>query len=1122
MVSSSSPSRSSAHPSFPLALPTLQRASLRPDFPYFEIRLARKLSASLSQALTSFSAGELSAIGLIGKLSLAIIQQHLSSGASPLADLDEFLLNRLGERSAEDALSGALKRFPTSLTYKNPSHLPAYSYLTPGPALPRHDYYYSLILVLIAEQNPSLLAKDGMFTDPVLRQLPAFNRFSVALQDFFSSRPALAPNNKTLIDFLLEPARSHPHSLFDQLNFIRNHWSSMIDPALLRDLNQQLDRLKEERKPGPPGPSRPGNPLGHLVGNDLVDHDQVAFTPDQDWMPRVILLAKNIYVWLDQLSREYRRPITRLDQIPDQEFIKMTSRGINALWLIGIWKRSPASRKIKHACGNPEAIASAYAIYDYAIAPDLGGDAAYSQLSSQADKFRVKLAADMVPNHVGLDSRWVIDHPDWFLSIDHPPFPSYTFDGMDLSSDPSVSIFLEDHYYDKSDAAVVFKRRDNRSGDVRYIYHGNDGTSMPWNDTAQLDFLNPKVREAVIETVLQVASKFPIIRFDAAMTLSKKHYQRLWFPEPGTGGAIPSRADFSLSKDQFSASMPNEFWRVLVDRAAETEPDTLLLAEAFWMMEGYFVRSLGMHRVYNSAFMHMLRDEKNEAFRELIINTLEYDPQILKRYVNFMNNPDEETSVAQFGSGDKYFGTCLMMSTLPGLPMFGHGQIEGLSEKYGMEYKQAYHDESPNQELIDRHQKELSPLLHKRYLFSEADQFILYDLVTHENEIDGNVFVYSNRTDDEQALIVYHNQWGDTRGWVSRSTPVNRCSIDLLSGLGVSPADGDYLIFKDQISGLEYLRSLSELASQGMFLELGAYKYHAFIDFRTVNDQDGILSNLEKSLNGRGTESIERAKKFVRFSRLREPITSLLSEWQFRSAPELNKVPSAKRINSEHLSEKTLEAGQDFIKVLLALLPDLSLDSEAFSRAYQKRISCVQSLHRSSLGDCFGSEMIYFLPWALFADLHVELQNEALEILLSIAVNVIKEFFDFDDSPQDFIASKLALMLDLTPHLHDMTPIPVAMAEFWFAKSFTRHFLNVHEYQSQQWFHKESMESLISLSYGLLFIEGCIENCGYAPNPGQEETLISYFTEISNALAKSQFQVNRFLAILSDQQGKRH
>ena len=145
----------------------------------------------------------------------------------------------------------------------------------------------------------------------------------------------------------------------------------------------------------------------------------------------------------------------------------------------------------------------------------------------------------MVPNHMGIDSRWVIEHPEWFLSLAEPPYPAYTYTGPDLSSDPRVGIVLEDHYWDDSDAAVVFKRFDRATGDERYVYHGNDGTSFPWNDTAQLDFLDPAVREQVIRTILDVARRFPIIRFDAAMVLAKKHIQRLWWPEPGTGGGDP-------------------------------------------------------------------------------------------------------------------------------------------------------------------------------------------------------------------------------------------------------------------------------------------------------------------------------------------------------------------------------------------------------------------------------------------------------------------------------------------------------------------------------------------------------------------------------------------------------
>ncbi|MCK7519200.1 MAG: hypothetical protein MZV64_16500 [Ignavibacteriales bacterium] len=57
----------------------------------------------------------------------------------------------------------------------------------------------------------------------------------------------------------------------------------------------------------------------------------------------------------------------------------------------------------------------------------------------------------------------------------------------------------------------------------------------------------------MIQTILEVARKFPIIRFDAAMTLTKKHYQRLWFPQPGTGGDIPSRADSAMTKADFDA-----------------------------------------------------------------------------------------------------------------------------------------------------------------------------------------------------------------------------------------------------------------------------------------------------------------------------------------------------------------------------------------------------------------------------------------------------------------------------------------------------------------------------------------------------------------------------------------
>ena len=121
----------------------------------------------------------------------------------------------------------------------------------------------------------------------------------------------------------------------------------------------------------------------------------------------------------------------------------------------------------------------------------------------------------MVPNHTGLDSDWVLHHPDLFISTPWPPFPSYSYHGMDLSDDPDIEIKIDDHYYDRTDAAVTFRRTDKRTRETQYIFHGNDGTSMPWNDTAQLDILNPSTRQAVIQQILPVARSFSIIRFDA-------------------------------------------------------------------------------------------------------------------------------------------------------------------------------------------------------------------------------------------------------------------------------------------------------------------------------------------------------------------------------------------------------------------------------------------------------------------------------------------------------------------------------------------------------------------------------------------------------------------------------
>lgn len=289
-------------------------------------------------------------------------------------------------------------------------------------------------------------------------------------------------------------------------------------------------------------------------------------------------------------------------------------------------------------------------------------------------------------------------------------------------------------------------------------------------------------------------------------------------------------------------------------------------------MEGYFVRTLGMHRVYNSAFMHMLRNEENEKYRLLIKNTLVYDPQILKRYVNFMNNPDEKTAVEQFGKGDKYFGICTLLSTMPGLPMFGHGQIEGYSEKYGMEYYRPYWDETPDQGLVDHHSTTIFPLLHRRKVFAEVENFRLYDFWSDGGFVDENVFAYSNFFQGHAALVVYNNRFGDSSGWIKQSAPYlvkdgNEGQLhqsDLADALQLHGNHDDLVLFRDNNSKLWFLRKLGEIRERGMHFDLQAYSHQVLLDFQVVSGPQ--FNTLFEIYNGQGIADLGGALEEIDFA----------------------------------------------------------------------------------------------------------------------------------------------------------------------------------------------------------------------------------------------------------------
>jgi|GEM_PF-3490 Uncharacterized conserved protein len=822
----------------------------------FAYKLNSKYAAEKSKK--HITPGNLYAMGLIDEISHFVFHLYRTEIFPQFSEkLFETAEGEIGEDAFKKLLLDFVREFPTSAVASGGMSEAEFLAASTEGVPNKFAELEEVLLLKIANENPAFSEFDELFGDAKLAENPAYGRFFDIAERFFAGNPKIDFGGEkiSVLDLLRAPFKASPDSLAGQLEFIRKNWGVKISARFSKMLLLSADIIKEETKPvfGPGGGGNfPALTKEALAGRGEGDPENENFSKDSLWMPRVVMIAKNIFVWLDQLSKQYSTDIHTLDRIPDEELETLSRRGFTALWLIGLWERSKASKRIKQIMGNPEAAASAYSLYDYEIASELGGEAAMQNLRERAWRHGIRLASDMVPNHTAIDSKWISEHPEWFISADVPPFPAYTYNGENLSSDPNIGIYIEDHYYSKSDAAVTFKRVDFRTGKTDYIYHGNDGTCMPWNDTAQLNYMRADVREQVIQTIIKIAKNFPVIRFDAAMTLAKRHYHRLWFPEPGSGGDIASRAEHGLTTEEFNKLFPKEFWREVVDRVAVEAPDTLLLAEAFWLMEGYFVRTLGMHRVYNSAFMNFMKNEENAKYRQSVKSVLEFDPHILERYVNFLNNPDEETAVAQFGDNDKYFGVTLLMITMPGLPMFGHGQIEGFSEKYGMEYRRAYKNESVNQALVERHEREIFPLLHLRHLFAHVDDFHFYDFYKSDGTVDENVFAYSNGWGESKVLVFYHNRFAETSGWIKQSCAwldkgsgeLRRINLDF--ALGLRREKGTFVRFKELISGREYTLSTEDIFEHGFYIHLKAYEYRVFTDFKVVSN---INENNEEEMD---------------------------------------------------------------------------------------------------------------------------------------------------------------------------------------------------------------------------------------------------------------------------------
>ena len=297
-------------------------------------RLASRMNSARPLDEPSIQAGDIGALGLlheIGHLLVARYEAERQPGAMAAA------LTRLETDLGPDA-GRLLDRFGEEFPGRGPE-----------PEPPEHRLE-ELLLTRVANENPAVGPLKELIDDRPLAEGTRYRDAIQHLEAAFAGGPRLDGDGLSLLELMRLPARQAPTSLAGQLRFIQATWGIFLGDsleALIRRLDLAIGVLAEEERAlhlrfgggGDGGGGAGRRTEGPTFGPAAADEPE-AFSSDSAWMPRVVLIAKSTYVWLDQLSRSHDRDIRTLDAIPDAELDELARWGVTGLWLIGLWERS--------------------------------------------------------------------------------------------------------------------------------------------------------------------------------------------------------------------------------------------------------------------------------------------------------------------------------------------------------------------------------------------------------------------------------------------------------------------------------------------------------------------------------------------------------------------------------------------------------------------------------------------------------------------------------------------------------------------------------------------------------------------------------------------------------------
>ncbi len=504
---------------------------------------------------------------------------------------------------------------------------------------------------------------------------------------------------------------------------------------------------------------------------------RVTPTPNEDsaltlWHPKPLIYEINTWVWLNTLSRRYGRPIT-LSTVPDDALEDLARSGINTVWLMGVWARSPAAaahaRQWAHEykpalpdLTDEDVIGSAYAIHDYQVDQRIGGRKGLAALRRRLKARGLRLILDYVPNHVALDHPWVRERPACLIQ-----------------GTPRDLKRRRSDFFQATDAW----------GRSLVIAHGRDPYFPGWADTAQVNAFSPEFRQAALETLLDIASQCDGVRCDMAMLLTNRVFGHTW-----QGYYLEDYVP------------ETEFWEEIIPQVRAQHPEFLFIAEVYWNME-YEMQQQGFDYCYDKTLYDRLTGGAPRDVRVHLIAAIEYQ----RRLVRFIENHDEPRAYSVFG-GQRQRPAAVLVVTLPGATLLHDGQFSGRRVKLPVQIGRQP-DEPADHGLEIFYRRLLAEVQDPIY---GRGRWRLFNLspawgANHSHE---SLVAHGWSEDDDHRLVV-----------VNLTGQQAQALINLSPWHGIAQATWS---LDDALSGHRYIRTGASMVDPGLYIDLGPYEAHMF------------------------------------------------------------------------------------------------------------------------------------------------------------------------------------------------------------------------------------------------------------------------------------------------------